>query len=481
MTTKKVPGLTDMGNAQQLSNLCGDDTRFIVDADRWYAYEKPVWIAGSDRAIYRTTTQVTGYWAQEAALEPDENKSKQIWKHMLRSEGAKSKYNMIQLASKLENLCARSSDFDSSPYLLNIKSGVMDLRTQKITPHAPSDMMMKLAPLTYVAGAKAPMWETFLARVQPNEEHRKCLQRFAGYWFTGLASEQVMLFMDGTGANGKSTFVNAIMAMLGSYAIVCPDNLLLATKSNEHPTGLADLQGSRFVSKMEIDKGKSFNEAMIKRLTGGERLKARWMRQDFFEFQPTHKICVGANHRPIIKGNDKGIWRRIPVIPFREEIPMDERVVDYENVMLRAEGPGIFNWVLEGLADFMNGGLQIPKSMWKETESYKLQMDVLGPFFEEACLLQEDTAPGTKIQVEQRVLYQAYVRWLKELSGKPCGYRHFNRLMRERNYENIVGWYRGKTRRVWKGIDILPLFDWGMEHPDLGSVVHTGHDALSEA
>ena len=461
-TTTRVAGLTDMGNASLLGRFCKNKALFVDDSV-WFSYDETKWVLGSDRAAYNATKEVTTYWENAAYDEPDESRSKQIRKHMFRTEAFSNKRSMVGLASKLDEIACGIERFDTDPYDFNLTSGTLNLKTRELREHNPQDYLTRVSPVEYIPGAKCPLWEEFLSYILPDIQHRKCLQRFAGHWLTGNVDEQLMLFMGGTGANGKSTLISVLMEIFGDYAIVAPDNLLLATRGTEHPTGTADLRGARFVAQVEIDKGKVFNEAVIKKLTGGERLKARRMNQDFFEFPPTHKICVCANHRPIIKGNDEGIWRRIPVLPFEVRIP-DKKKDRQLKTKLMQELSGIFNWMLVGLDAQLANGVAVPDSMWQKTREYKQEMDILGLFFEECCKRKDGYWVG------QKILYQAYLRWNKELTQRPVNYRMFNRLMRERNFRNKIQSVSGKTTRTWQDISLLSAFSWGIDHPELAHV-----------
>jgi putative DNA primase/helicase len=283
--------------------------------------------------------------------------------------------------------------------------------------------------------------------MEEDQEVVEFIHRFFGYCLSGLVTEQVLLFMEGTGGNGKTTALLMIMHVLGDYAIQGAPGLLLAKRNESHPTEVADLEGTRFVANSEVEKGKPFAESLIKQLTGSDKIRARRMRQDFYEFEPTHKLCIAANHRPIIKGNDEGIWRRVIRIPWNVQISPEKKDPFFLD-KLKKESPGILRRLVEGCLEWQQHGLNPPEKVLVATEEYREEMDVLSDFMEELCII------GESHRIAQKELYLAYVDWCEELKQKPQNYRLFNRQLKERDYKTITTSVNGSALRVWQGISL---------------------------
>ncbi len=223
-------------------------------------------------------------------------------------------------------LVAHVEDFDRDAYLLNCANGMVDLRSGALRAHDPDALCSREVPAEFDAEAKAPVFEAFLARVQPDPDVRAYLQRWAGYCATGATKEQCLVVHWGTGANGKSTFVEAINHVLGKYAQLVPSDVLLARSGQEaHPTERAQLCGLRHALVSETASGKGWNENAVKQLTGDTKMTARYMRQDFFEFTITHKLSVCTNNRPEVRENSHAFWRRVHLIPWAVQIPENEK------------------------------------------------------------------------------------------------------------------------------------------------------------
>jgi putative DNA primase/helicase len=355
---------------------------------------------------------------------------------------------MVTLASTEIDIAVEASRLDADPWLFNVANGTLNLKNGKLQDHDRMDFITKTSPVVYDPNAKCPVWDEFLAySMEEDQEVIDFLHRFFGYCLTGLVTEQVLLFMEGTGGNGKTTALLALMHVLGDYAIQGAPGLLLAKKGESHPTEVADLEAARFVANAEVEKGKPFAEALIKQLTGSDPIRARKMRQDFYQFMPTHKLCIAANHRPIIKGNDEGIWRRVIRIPWTRKISSDKKD-PFLLEKLRNEAPGILAKLVEGCLAWQKDGLRPPARVTLATDEYREEMDVLAEFMDEQCII------GTGQRVTLKDLYLAYAAWCDELNQRPQNYRLFNRQMKERNYKVRVLRVNGKNSKCWDGISL---------------------------
>jgi putative DNA primase/helicase len=243
----------------------------------------------------------------------------------------------------------------------------------------PEDFMTRCAAVA--PRGSCPLWLRFLNRVTDGDRDlQHYLQRVAGYCLTGRTSEHAMFFLYGTGANGKTVFTSTLAGMMGDYAIAAPMELLIETKTDRHPTELAMLRGARLVIASETQAGRNWNEARIKALTGGDKIVARFMRGDFFEFIPQFKLMISGNHKPTLRNVDEAIRRRLHLIPFTVTIPPEERDRDLAD-KLRAEWPGILQWAIDGSLEWRRVGLLPPEAVQHATEDYlQAEDDVLSWF-----------------------------------------------------------------------------------------------------
>ena len=214
---------------------------------------------------------------------------------------------------------------DVPPMLLNVENGTVDLRDGTLHEHRRSDLLTKLAPVAYERAARCPRWDQFLRRVLPDDELRSFMQRAIGYSLTGDTGEEVAFLLHGTGANGKSKFLETVRSVLGTYSQQAPSDLLLTKRTSGVPSDVARLQGARFVTSVETDEGRQLAEALFKQLTGGDRATARYLYAEFFEFMPVCKLWLATNHKPEIKETSEALWRRIHLVPFAVTIPRPQR------------------------------------------------------------------------------------------------------------------------------------------------------------
>ena len=256
-----------------------------------------------------------------------------------------------------------ASAFDADPDVVNAGGQIVDLRSGATRPITREDFCLKCTAVAPADAAACPMWLAFLDRiVNENRELIAFLQRWLGYCLSGRVNEEVLLFCYGTGSNGKTVFINTVTNIFSSYGQTAPMDMFMYSHHEHHPTELARLVGRRLVTANETTKGRRWDEAKIKNLTGSDKVAARFMRQDFFEFDPTHKLMLAGNSKPGLMSVDEAIRRRIALAPFEVQIPKDERDLELA-VKLRAEWPGILRWMIDGAASWYANGLQIPDAV----------------------------------------------------------------------------------------------------------------------
>jgi putative DNA primase/helicase len=265
-----------------------------------------------------------------------------------------------------------------------------------------------------------------------------------GYSLTGDTREQVLFLLHGSGANGKSTFLEVIQALLGEYALQTPAETLVQKQGEGIPNDVARLKGARFVAASETEEGKRLAEGMVKKMTGGDVLTARFLHQEYFEFKPEFKLFLATNHKPLIRGTDHAIWRRIRLIPFQVQIPDAEKDKALPE-KLKAERSGILTWALEGCRSWQQEGLSTPAEVLQATEAYRDEMDILKDFLESCCI--------EKAEAEAKVsdLYAAYVAWCEANGERPLTQRAFGMKLSERG----LGQRRTKVARYWVGIGLV--------------------------
>ena len=293
-------------------------------------------------------------------------------------------------------------------------------------------------------GTQHPMWDKFLNRVtDSNSEMIGFLQRFLGYCLTGHTHEHVFMFIHGKGANGKGVFIKTVADIMGDYAIGAPMEMFLSAKFERHPTEIAKLKGARLVVAQETQRGRSWDEAKIKTLTSSDKLTGRFMRADFFDFTPTHKLIITGNYKPIIRSADEAMRRRLLLVPFTVQIPPAERDPQLAD-RLKAEWPAILRWMVDGCLEWRRAGLRIPESVRRATDEYLADQDTLCQWTDE-CIVTDPLAfiPG-------KMLFASWKAWCDERNLSPGTETGFADNLADRGHER----YRTKTARGFKGISL---------------------------
>jgi putative DNA primase/helicase len=439
----------DAGNAERLADRHGANLRYCYPWGRWLVYDGTRWRVDDRGAVVGLAKDTARSIFEEAKEATEDAAAKRLGKWASDSLSEGKLRSMLSLAQSEPGVPVLPEEMDASKDLLNVLNGTIDLRTGELREHRREDLITKLAPVEYDPNASAPTWTATLERVLPAPEVRAFFKKLCGYALTGDVSEQMLPVLYGTGANGKSTVLNALLAVLGDYGMQAAPDLLVAKKGS-HPTELADLFGMRFVASIEVEDGSRLAESLVKQLTGGDRVKARRMRQDFWEFEPTHKVLMACNHKPQVRGTDNAIWRRLWLVPFTETIPPAEQDRNLPE-KLRAELPGILAWAVEGCLEWRREGLQAPQEIRQATGAYRAEMDVLGAFLRECCEL------GAEHNEAAKDLYAAYRRWCEEGGERPETQRKFGSRLTERGgFERYRGGSDGGHR--WRGVSLLTFW-----------------------
>ncbi|MFC4403818.1 phage/plasmid primase, P4 family [Gracilibacillus xinjiangensis] len=418
---------TEMGNAERLVARKGEDLRYCVELEAWLLWDGSTWVEDKRKKVERIAIKTFREMYGEIHHLTNTDERKELWKWAQASERSSVFLNSIARAEAM--LPVSQEELNRDPYKLNCQNGVVDLRTGELLEHQREFFMTKNTNVAYDPTAECPNWIAFLHNIfkdsngQVKHELIEFIQRSIGYGLTGDTSEQVAFFFWGTGRNGKSTLMNTIKDLLGDYGKQTnSDTFTTKTYDGGVNNDIARLHGARMVSAVESDDGQKLSEALIKQLTGGEPIIARFLRREFFEFTPEFKIFFTTNHKPIVKGDDEGIWRRIRLIPFNYTIPKEE-VDKHLPEKLQNELPGILNWAVEGCLKWQKDGLGEPEDVKAATDEYKEEMDLLSSFIEECCVVHTDT------KIEASTLYKEYILWAEMNDEYAVKKRTFNNRM----------------------------------------------------
>jgi putative DNA primase/helicase len=433
---------TDTSNALRLIREHGKDIRYNAAWKKWIVWTGKNWRIDDGPLIHERGLRMVQGMYDDMLSTDDYQKRNEIEKYAMQSEAMRRRKAFIEAASVMPELNITANDVDKDPWAFNVENGTIDLRTGEFREHRREDMITKIARVTYDAAADCPVWKQFIREIMDyNTELIGFLQTAAGWALTGDTSEQVMFILFGSGANGKSTFLNTVMNLLGDYAIAASTETFMKKNGEQISNDIARLRGTRFVTTVETEQGKRLSEPLIKQITGNDVMTARFLYGEFFDFTPTFKIFMATNHKPTIKGTDYGIWRRIKLIPFTTTISRDKQDKHLEEKLLR-EGPGILNWLIEGVKRWFAEGLAEPMAIRNATEEYRDEMDVLGSFIKECCI----QGPGASIRA--RELFRAYQEWCEENNEHAFSERFLSMRLKELGLERS----RTAEARYWRGI-----------------------------
>ena len=443
--TGGILNTTDCGNAERFANLHGQDTRYVHTWGKWLIWDGKRWKEDDTERVLQYAKSTARSILAEASACADDQQRSTLLKWAKQSESRDRIQAQLLLARSEPGIAVTHQRLDQEHFLFNCENGTIDLKTGKRKHPSRGDLITKMANVTHDPTAQCPRWLSFLDRIMDGDQELiGFLQRFAGYSMTGDVSEQCLVFMYGSGANGKSTFIEVLCALFGDYFQKAPNSLIMAKKdgSGGIPNDVARLPGARMVVAAEVEEGNRMAEGQIKDLTGGDRITARFLRQEFFEFDPTHKLWIYGNHQPWIHGDDWGIWRRIHQVPFTVTISDDEKDPFLKQRLIEEELPGILNWCVQGCLDWQNEGLCPPAKVQEATEAYRSDMDLLGEFLEEC----------TNIDVGKTLLkkdlYKEYDLWCKANGHHPLSNNRLTRQLKQRGYKER----KSGGQRVWEDL-----------------------------
>lgn len=452
--------LTDLGNAERLVNRHGENIHYSEERKKWLIWQGKVWEWDFGAQIMALAKETARNILREAADENDDIQRKELVKHAMRSEGEARLTAMVTLAQSEPGVPVKNTALNSNHWLFNCNNGTLDLRTGELLPHNRGNLLTIISPVSYDTHAPRQLWSKFLDRVMGgSKELSQYLQRAVGYSLTGDMRAQVMFFLFGLGNNGKSTFVGTIRKIMAAYGAKAPVDMFLARdKKMRGPTeDLANLQGKRFIAASEVGIGRRLEVVIIKDMTGGEAIRADRKYEHEIEFQPTHKLWISGNHKPMIQDTSLAIWRRIKLIPFTVTIP-DGEIDDELPLKLEAELSGILAWAVEGCLAWQQSGLNEPREVTAATLAYRSEEDILADFIQDCCSLK------TTATVPKADLHERYKRWCETTGSQPIAIK----TLRTRLMERGIGEGKSGSIRYWRGITLI-------EEGQLGQEEKVGH------
>jgi putative DNA primase/helicase len=442
--------LTDTGNASRLVKLLDGRARFVHAWGKWVVYRAGRWVIDENDALMSQKAKgvARDLFRLVPKLQFDSDKRKELFAWAMRSESAGAIAAMIRLARGAPGILVEHEQLDAEPDLLNVRNGTVDLRTGRLRAHDPADLCTKQAAVAYNPDACAPLWAACLKTWQPDAAVRDCLQLEAGAAVTGYHTETLSVHHGG-GANGKSRFFGAVQHALGDYAMVPHKSLLMTARHEQHETIKADLFRARLAVASETRARDVLDDEQVKAITGGDRQRARRMREDPSYFDPTHTLVTFSNHRPRVQGRDEGIWRRLRLVPWEVTIPEGQRDRGLAD-KLRAEDEGVLAWCVAGARRFLKSGLTPPDAVVVATDRYRSEEDLPRRFVDEMLAFAPDR------WVESSVLVEELDAWTRGLGVDAPDMREVAAILRQHGCVGKLRRVSGDRRRTWSGVALKP-------------------------
>jgi putative DNA primase/helicase len=415
--------VTEDAAARRFAELFVGRLRYCHDTGAWFKWDGAIW--------RKSRTGEAFHWAREVA------------RGLAASQPEKARYTISRTAfatgvdkfARCDPVFATTADYwDRDTFLLGTPGGTVDLKTGALRTPLPEDGITKSTAVAPSTQADCPIWRRFLEETTGGDANLiGFLRQWAGYALTGDTREQALLFVFGPGGNGKTVFVNAIRGILGEYAVVAAMDVFISSNSDRHPADLAMLQGARLVTASETEEGRQWAESRIKQVTGGDPITARFMRQNFFTFQPRFKLTIIGNHKPALHNVDDAQRRRFNLVEFtRKPAAPDLRLEE----KLKGEWPGILRWMIDGCLDWQTNGLRRPDSVVEATAVYFDDQDLFAQWLAEEC----DAEPGNPWKnATSSELFRSWQEFAIRAGEKPSSQKSFVATMQQRGFERKKG------------------------------------------
>lgn len=431
---------TDSGNAEFFAHLNGERVRYDHQRKRWLIWHRHRFAPDVDGEILRLAKQAARQRHLQAIdiADSEERRKEAVW--AINTESKARLEAMLALAQAEEPLSDTGQNWDEDPLLLGLPNGVIDLRTGVLRPGRPRDAITMAAGTAFDPQATAPRFRRFLSEIfEDNQELIAFIKRAVGYSLTGLTSEQCFFLLYGRGSNGKSVLLNVLLALFGDYGYAAPFSTFEHSRSNSIPNDVAQLAGRRLVVASETNEGTRLNEARIKQLTGGEPQTARFLNHEYFTFTPRASIFLAVNHRPQVRDDSYGFWRRVRLVPLDRQFSPEDIDLHLQEKLL-TELPGILSWAIEGCLEWQKEGLNPPAEVATAVADYEVDSDPLAEFLAECCF--EDA----NASVRASTVFERYRTWAEthklserdQLSSRVFGERLSARFEKRRTGAGIV-------------------------------------------
>lgn len=455
--------MTDAGSAELFAALFADRVRYNHALGCWLIWQKDWWAADESDEIVRLVKKAARMRTMARTDFSDGQSQEKFKKWLPQSEGLYRINAVLRLSKSDPALRDNGKGWNADPMLLGVQNGVIDLRTGKLRPGNQADRITLHTDVCFDPEARCPRWEQFMSEIFGGDSKLMAyIHKAVGYSLTGSTKEQVIFLCWGTGANGKSTFLDVTRHVLGDsgYAYNLPFSAFEIKARSVINNDIAPLQHKRFVTALETNDQVELNEARIKALTGCDPITARFLYHENFTFTPVAKFWLAFNHKPTVRDDSHGFWRRVRLIPFTQEFSgenRDENLVD----TLKAEAPGILNWAIEGCLKWQAEGLKVPEVIAVASEAYREESDPLKEFLEDCC----EPIAGASVSVGN--LRHAYTKWCESTGNQPLDPRPLNVKMEARGFVRGRSKDRDRTR-IWVGLKLKPS-SVASESPELGT------------
>ena len=453
-TTAKRPradfNCTDLGNAERLVAQHGDGIRYCPPRRKWPVWDRSRWAWDETGTINRLAKKTVRSIYGEASKATDDALRAELVKHAQKSEASNRLSAMISLASTERGVAVMPDELDADPWLLNVANGTIDLRTGKLRPHNRKDLCTKISPVAYDPGARHPVWEAFLSDVSGDDDELEAfLRRVAGWALAGVCDEKKFVFLYGPPDTGKSTFLDALATVMGDYHVATDfTTWCVQTAGGGNRGDLVRLMGARLASSVEVRAGAQFDEALIKRVTGGDMITAAAKYESEVSFRPTFTLLLAANDAPKLRDDDAGAWARVLRVPFPNPVPASKKSPKVRRALTDPDvaGPAILAWAVRGCLEWQENGLGTCAAVEADTASYKREMDRIAVFLDTACVFEEGLRTGRKD------FRDAYLAWCRENGVRsPLASKEVGARLRERG----VSGGKSNGQRVWHGVALV--------------------------
>nr|WP_269667822.1 phage/plasmid primase, P4 family [Staphylococcus gallinarum] len=437
----------DTGNAERLKDLFGENIRYNYTSKSWMYYDGKRWKNDDTGRMKILTDKVVENMKNEKLFIADgideADMEKYRYRHWKDSRNHNKKINMMKECEHL--LPVRNETFDKDFNLFNVQNGYINLKEGQINEHERENYFTKISNVEYTDKADCPKWDEFLDDIfLGNQDLVKFIQRAVGYSLSGYTSEQVLFVLYGNGRNGKSVFLDILNEIFGNYATNIQPQAIMASKNQSDASPeIAKLDGARLVTTTEPNEGERFDEGLLKQITGGDKVSARKLYENEFEFTPQFKLWMATNHKPYVRGRDEGIWRRFVIIPFDKQIPLHEIDRDLTK-KLKRELPAIMRWCVDGFIEWQRIGLSEPAIIKEQRDEYRTEMDSISAFIEECC------ETDYKFKIAASELFNAYDSWAKRNNQhKMTNVKFATEMLKKFERTTIKG------KRYYRGLKIV--------------------------